>query len=120
MIASVGSSLLFVHLSAQTRRFFGSIGSSQNLDALAAQDMDNVSEEENFEACVAYRKAERAKKNSSDGGSRDSFPKYSKGKIKNAANYRSGEIYRVLYITTHPSVHGKGAARAAHLRIEES
>ena len=58
-IASVGSSLTFVHVSAQMRRLFGNIGSSQNMDALVAQDMDNVSDEENFEAWLAYREAKR-------------------------------------------------------------
>ena len=79
-IASVGSSLSFVHVAAQMRRLFGNIGSAQNQDALVAQDMDNVSDEENFEAWAAYRKAKRAKKNLSDGGSRESTPKYGKGK----------------------------------------
>ena len=86
VIASVGSSLTFARVSAQMRRLLGNIGSSQNMDALAAQEMDNVSDEENFETWAAYRKAKRAKKNSSDGGSRDSVPKKRKGKIKNAAN----------------------------------
>ena len=74
--------------------FFGNIGSSRNLGALAAQDMDNVSDEGNFEARASYRKAKRAKKNSSDGGSRDSGRKYRKGEIKNAATYRAGETNR--------------------------
>ena len=86
VIASVGSSLAFGHVSAQMRRLFGNIGSSQSMDVLVAQDMDQVSEEDDFEAWVAYRKAKRAKKNSSDGGSRDSVPKYGKGNVKNAAN----------------------------------
>ena len=47
--ASVGSSLTLVRVSAQMRRLFGNIGSSQNTDAIVAQDMDNVSDEENFE-----------------------------------------------------------------------
>ena len=77
-LTSVGSSLVFAHVSAQMPRLFGNIGSSQSMDVLVAQDMDQVSEEDDFEAWVAYRKAKRAKKNSSDGGSRDSVPKYGK------------------------------------------
>ena len=53
-IASVGSSLTFVHVSAQMRRLCGNIDSSQNMDALVAQDLDNVSDDENFEAWAAY------------------------------------------------------------------
>ena len=48
--ACVGSSLSPAHVAAQMRRLFGNIGSAQHQDALAAQDMDNVSDEENFEA----------------------------------------------------------------------
>ena len=59
-----------------------------------AQDMDAVSDEENFEARAAYRKAKRAKKNLSDNGSRESPPQYGKGKVETAVNYRTGEINR--------------------------
>ena len=94
VVASVGSSLLFENVSAQMRRLFGSIGSSQNMDVLVAQDLDHVSDEDDFEAWVAYRKAKRAKKNSSDGGSRDLAPRHGKGQIKNSANYRTREVNR--------------------------
>ena len=80
VMASVGSSLSFVHVAAQMRRLFGNIGTAQNQDALVAQGMDNVSDEEDSEAWAAYRKTKQAKKNLSDGGSRVSAPKYSKGK----------------------------------------
>ena len=58
--ASAGSPLAFSQVAAQMRRLFGNVGSDQRQDALAAQDLDTVSEEEDFEAWVAYRKAKRA------------------------------------------------------------
>ena len=93
-MAGAGSSLSPAHVAAQMRRLFGNIGSAQHQDALAAQDMDNVSDEENFGARLAYRTATRAKKNLSDGGSRESTPKHSKGKAKNAVDYGAVEINR--------------------------
>ena len=72
-LASVGSSLSFVHVAAQMRHLFGNIGSAQNQDALVAQDMDAASDEENFEAWAAYRKERRARKNLGGGGSLE-FP----------------------------------------------
>ena len=94
MVASAGSSLLLGNVSAQTRRLFGNIGSSRNMDALVAQDLDQVSDEDDFEAWVAYRKAKRAKNRVSEGVSRDSGTKNGKEKVKNSANYRTGKINR--------------------------
>ena len=86
------------------------------MDGLVAQEMDQVSEEDDFEAWVAYRKARRAKKNSSDGGSRDSVPMYGKEKIKNAVNYRAGETNKCFvrnsefhYAPQRPRKSGKSA-----------
>ena len=50
VIASVGSSLSFGHVAAQMRRLFGNMGSSQNMDVLVAQDLDQASAEDDFEA----------------------------------------------------------------------
>ena len=50
VIASAGSSPSFVHVAAQMRLLFGNIGSAQNHDTLAAQEMDNASDEENCES----------------------------------------------------------------------
>ena len=50
VIASVGASLSFAQVAAQMRRLFGNIGSSRNMDVLVAQDMDQVSDEDDFEA----------------------------------------------------------------------
>ena len=94
VVASVGSSLRFGIVTEQMRRLFGNIGSAQTGDVLVAQGLDQVSDEDDFEAWVAYRKAKRAKKNSSDGRSHDFAPRYGTGEIKNAANYRTGEINR--------------------------
>ena len=81
--------------------------------------MDIVSDEENLEAWVAYSKAKRAKKNMSDGGSRDSTQKYGKGKVENAAKYRTGEINRCFvrnseyhYAPQCPRKGGKGGVRS--------
>ena len=76
------------------RRLFGNMGSSQNTDVLVAQDLVHASDEDDFEAWAAYRKAKRVKMNLGMGGSKDSAPTYGKGEIKNAANYRTGEINR--------------------------
>ena len=84
VVASAGSSLRLGIVREQMRRLFGNIGSAQTGDVLVAQGLDQVSDEDDFEAWVAYRKAKRAKKNSSDGVNRDSVPKHGKGKVKNA------------------------------------
>ena len=76
------------------RRIFRNAGSAQNQDALVAQDLDTASEEEDFEAWAAYRKARKAKRESVGGGSRRSTPGSGKGKVKNAANRRTGETSR--------------------------
>ena len=94
VVASVGSSLVFGNVAAQMRRLFGNMGSSQNMDVLVTQDVDQASDEDDFEAWVAYRKAKRAKNNMGDAGSRDLGSKYGKGTMKNAVNYRTGEINR--------------------------
>ena len=89
-MASVGSSLALLRVSTQMRLLFGNVGSVQNQDALVAQDLDTVSEEEDFEAWVAHRLAKRAKRESGDGGSSGSAPFSDKGKVKDATNRRTG------------------------------
>ena len=93
-MASVGSSWSFNHVSAHVRPLFGHVGSAHNQDALAAQDLDAVSREEDFEASVAYREAKRAKRVSGDGGSRGSLRSSGTATVKNAANRRTGEMNR--------------------------
>ena len=56
-LASLGNTLAFPQASAQMRRLFGPCGYASRQDVLAAQDMDTVSEEEDFEAWLADRKA---------------------------------------------------------------
>ena len=92
VMAGVGSSFNFLNVTAQMRRLFGNVGSLQNQDALVAQDLDDVSEEDDIEAWIAYRKAKRAKKANENGGSRK-LPSAS-GKVKNAVNRRTGETNR--------------------------
>ena len=53
MIASVGSSMSFVHVAAQMRRLFGNIGSVKQQDALVTHDMETASDDDSYEAWVA-------------------------------------------------------------------
>ena len=57
-----------------------------------AQDMDTVSEEEDFEAWMAYRKAKRAKKEGGGQGKRDKS--LGGERAKNPINQRTGERHR--------------------------
>ena len=93
-MACLNSSLAFGAVSAQMRRLIGNFGSAQTQDALVAQDFDAVSEAGDSEACVAYRKAKKAKSNSGDSGGRSSVSYSGKGKVKNAPNYRTGRTNR--------------------------
>ena len=61
VLASLGNTLAFPQSSAHMRRLFGPCGYASRRDVLVAQDLDTVSEEEDFEACMAYRKAKWAK-----------------------------------------------------------
>ena len=47
--------------SSQIRPLFGPRGNAARQDVLSAADLDAVSEEEDFEAWVAYRKAKKEK-----------------------------------------------------------
>ena len=48
VLASLGNALAFPQAPAQMRRLFGQRGYASRRDVLAAQDMDTVSEEEDF------------------------------------------------------------------------
>ena len=65
-IASLRDTLAFPEVSAQMRRLFGPCGYS--FPQKPAADMDTVSEEEDFEAWAAHRKAKRAKKDGKSSG----------------------------------------------------
>ena len=60
VLTSLRNTLAFPQVSAQMRRLFGPCGYASRQDVMVAQDMDTVSEEEDFEAWIAYRKAKRA------------------------------------------------------------
>ena len=94
IMASVGSSLSFVHVAAQMRRLFGNIGSSRDMDVLLAHDPALVSDADEFEAWVAFRKAKRERLSWGKGGSKGSASNFGKGEIKNPANFRTGEVNR--------------------------
>ena len=58
--ASFRNTLAFPEVPARMRRLFGPRGSAFRQDVRVAADMDTVSEEEDFEARIAYRKVKRA------------------------------------------------------------
>ena len=60
VLASLGNTLAFPQTSAQLRRLFGPCGHASRQDVMAAQDIHTAPEEEDFEARIAYRKADRA------------------------------------------------------------
>ena len=94
VMSGLSSSLDFGSVSAHMRRLFGNVGSAQNQDALVTPDFDTASDEENFEAWLAYRKAQKAKRNSGAGSGRPSGSSSGKGKVKNSPNFRTGETNR--------------------------
>ncbi len=57
VLASLGNTLASHQVSAQMRRLFGPCGYASRQDVLVAQDMDTVSDEEDFETWLAHRKA---------------------------------------------------------------
>ena len=57
VLASLGNTLAFPQASAQMRRLFGHCGHASRQDVPVAEDLDTASEEEDFEAWMAYRKA---------------------------------------------------------------
>ena len=96
VLASLGNTLALPQASAQMRRLFGPRGYASRQYVLAAQDMDTVSEEEDYEAWLAYWKAKRATRSSGgpdkrakteggDYGSRDKSGRRTEGVIKEAA-----------------------------------
>ena len=62
VLASIRNNLAFPEVSSQMRRLFGPRASAVRQDVLAAADLDTVSEEEDYAAWVAYRKARKDKK----------------------------------------------------------
>ena len=68
VLASLRDALVFSEVPAQMHRLFGPRGRASRQDVLVAADIDAVSEEEEFEAWTAYRKAKRARKDGRGGG----------------------------------------------------
>ena len=66
--ASFLNALSFAGVSAQMCRLFGPRGYASRQDVHVAAEIDTASEEEGFEARIAYRKATRAKKDGRGGG----------------------------------------------------
>ena len=64
VLASLGDTLAFPRASAQMRRHFGPCGNASRQDVMAAQEMDAVSEEEDYDAWLAYREVKRATRGS--------------------------------------------------------
>ena len=97
VLASARNTLALPAPPAQMRRLFGSRGHASRQDALLAADMDAVTEEEDFEACVAYRKANRAKKNgkgSADNGKLGKRKVSAEGRATDGFNRETGERNR--------------------------
>ena len=90
--ARLGNTLAFPEVSPQLRRLFGPCGYASKQDLLVAQGINTVSEAEDFEAWVAYRKAKRAKKDGGDHGNREKAA--GGGRAKNAIAMRTGERNR--------------------------
>ena len=102
VLASLSNTLASPQVSPRMRRLFGPRGNASRQDVRVAQDMDTVSEEEDFEAWMAYRKAKREKK---EGGGQGKRNKSVGGeRPKNPINRRTGVIAST---TTHPSVRKK-------------
>ena len=68
--ASVRSAPALPEVSSHMRRLFGPRGSAARHGVLAAADVDAVSEEEDFEAWAAYRKARKEKRKEPGGDDR--------------------------------------------------
>ena len=68
MLASLHKTLASSGISAQMCRLFGPRDCASRRDVPVAADMGTASEEEDFEAWIAYRKAKRAKKDGKGGG----------------------------------------------------
>ena len=88
-LANLGNTLAFPQAAAQMRRPFGPCGYQSRQDVLVAQDLDTASEEEDFEAWMAYGKAARAKTEGGDQGNRDKS-----GRTKNPINRRTWQRNR--------------------------
>ena len=89
-----GNALAFPQASAQMPRMFGPCGYASRRDLLVAQDMDTVSEEEDCEAWMAYRKARQAKTGGGDQGNRDNRAKTESGRTENPISRRTGRRNR--------------------------
>ena len=91
-LASLGNTLAFPQVSVQMRRLLGHCGYASRQDVLVAQDLDTVSEEEDFEPWMAYRQAARAKKEGGEQGNRDK--PVGGGRAENPINRRTGQRNR--------------------------
>ena len=82
------------------RRLFGLCGYASRQDVLVAAVTDTVSEEEDFDAWMAYREAKRAKRDSGDHESREKGKSSREGRTKNAITRRTGELDRCYTCNT--------------------
>ena len=94
-LASLGNTLAFPQVSAQMRRLFGPCGYASRQDVMVARELDTVSDEEDSEAWLAYRKAKRANRGSgepnerakTDGG--DYGSRETEGRTRNPIDWRT-------------------------------
>ena len=115
VLASLGNSPASPQVSSQMRRLFGPRGFASRRDVLVARDMDTASGEEDFEAWMALREANRAKK---EGGSQGKRGKSLGGSVLEipliGARERGIGVLRVIAnTTTHPSVRKEKVGTAA-------
>ena len=97
VLASLHNALAFLEVSAQMRCLFGPSGYKSRQDVPVAADMDAPSEEEDFAAWAAYRKAKRTKKDG-DSGEVNGEPKKRKPpggrRARNGCYRRTGQRNR--------------------------
>ena len=84
-----GNALAFPQASAQRRGPSGPRGYAARQDVLAAQDMETVPEEEDFEARLAQGKAKRATRGSGEPGKRAKREGEDKGAVKRGTDEES-------------------------------
>ena len=119
-LVSLQNTLAFPAVSAQMRRLFGPCGYASRQDVLVAAKMDTGSEEEDFEAWTAYRKAKRAKKDGTSGGSRGAQKKRKPSEDVRSKNGLSIELVSttsavpaIVITTMRRSVHRRKIVAAA-------
>ena len=96
-LASTRNTLAFPEVACRLRRLLGPRGSAARQDVLAAGDLGTASEEGDFEAWVAYRKAEKEEKKergSEDPGETGWTKRKKGGLTTNALNRKTGERNR--------------------------